>query len=189
MKIYEKYRSQFKKYGVDTQDRLAMFLTQAEHENGEDFKPRQENLRYSAEGLMKTFGKYFKTKSMALLYAYKPQMIANLVYGWRMGNEDNGINDNDGWDYSGKGYFQLTGADNYRECQEDTGIPCFDNPECLLEEANAIISALWFWKKNNLNRFADKKDLVGCTQKLNGGLNGIKHRLLIYTKYQKIKLI
>lgn len=189
VQIHKKYKSQFIKYGVDTQDRIAMFLTQAEHENGEDFIPRQENLRYSAEGLLSTFGKYFKTMALAVKYAKKPREIANLVYGSRMGNEKNGTDDNDGWDFSGKGFFQLTGKNNYEKCAKDTGIDCVENPQILLQEAEAVISALWFWKENKLNRFADKKDLVGCTKVLNGGLNGIKSRTELYNKWSKIKLI
>jgi putative chitinase len=189
LQIHRKYRSQFIKYGVNTQDRISMFLAQAEHENGEDFLPKQENLNYSAKGLLKTFGKYFKTMAMAVKYARKPRLIANIVYGGRMGNEKNGISDDDGWDFSGKGFFQLTGKDNYARFSKDTGIDALNNPQILLNEAEAVISALWFWQENRLNRFADKRDLVGCTRVLNGGLNGIAHRSLLYKKWSKINLI
>lgn len=187
--LHIKYKSQFLKYGVDTQERMAMFLATVEHENGEDFKPRSENLNYSVEGLMKTFGKYFKTKALAIAYAKKPRQIANFVYGFRMGNEKNGLADDDGWNYRGKGYIQLTGYDNYLACQKETGIMCAENPDLLLQEDNALISSLWFWKTNKLNRFADKKDLVGATKVINGGLNGIKERTALYNKWMKIKLV
>jgi putative chitinase len=54
----------------------------------------------------------------------------------------------------------------------------------LLEEANAMISALWFWKKNNLNSFADKDDIIGITKRVNGGLNGIEHRKQLLEKWK-----
>lgn len=184
MQLYEKYKTQFLKYEVDKPKRLAMFMAEAEHES--KLLPQQENLNYSAEGLMKTFSKYFNDKALAIRYARKPRMIANLVYGWRMGNEKNGLNDDDGWLFSGKGLFQLTGASNYELCSAETGLDCVNHPEILLTEAGAIISALWFWKHNNLNRFADKSDIVGCTKVINGGLIGIKERSILYTKWCKI---
>ena len=59
-----------------------------------------------------------------------------------------------------------------------------NNPDLLLEEANAMISALWFWQKNNLNTFADKDDIIGLTKRVNGGLNGIEHRKQLLKKWK-----
>lgn len=181
MKLQVKYRTQFAKYGVDTPRRMAMWMATMEHESG--LEPIAENLHYSAEGLLKTFPKYFKTMALALVYARKPREIANFVYGHRMGNQKNGVDDEDGWMHRGRGLIQITGYDNYVALAKDTGLDCVNNPDILLTEGGAVISALWFWKSNNLNKFADKKDLVGCTKVVNGGLNGIKHRTELYIKW------
>jgi len=88
----------------------------------------------------------------AQTYERKPEMIANRVYANRMGNgnEQSG----DGWKYRGRGFLQITGRENYLLLSKDTRIDFLNNPDLLLEEANAMISALWFWQKNNLNSFA-----------------------------------
>ncbi len=48
---------------------------------------------------------------LLLEYERKPEKIANLVYGSRMGNgaESTG----EGYKFRGRGYIQLTGKDNY----------------------------------------------------------------------------
>jgi len=45
-----------------------------------------------------------------------------------------------------------------------------------------LISACWFWKSNNLNRFADKQDIIGLTKAINGGDKGLLHRKELYKK-------
>ena len=73
------------KFELNTPLHLAHFLAQAGHESG-GFKFIQENLNYGAKGLRGIFGKYFPTDAKALEYERKPEKIANLVYGSRMGN-------------------------------------------------------------------------------------------------------
>lgn len=177
MKLYEKYKTLFGKYKVNTPLRIAHFMAQIEHESG--LKPISENLNYSKEGLLKTFKKYFtediikidpKTKvqtvikGTASLYARQPEKIANKVYANRMGNRDEASGD--GFKYRGFGYLQNTGRAMYEWLTEVTGIDFISNPDLLLIEANALIAALEFWKKNNLNALADKDDIKGITLKV-----------------------
>jgi len=178
MKLYEKYKSLFEKHELNTPLRIAHFMAQIEHESG--LKPISENLNYSAKRLLAIFPKYFNTEK-ALLYANKPQLIANKVYANRIGNgsEDSG----EGWKYRGRGFIQITGKENYFRLANDTDLDCLKNPDLLLEEANAIISALWFWNLKGLNKLADKNDIIGITKKINGGLNGIEHRKELLKKY------
>ena len=82
------------KFELNTSLRLAHFLAQAGHESG-GFKLVNENLNYSAKGLIGIFKKYFPDGTKAALYERKPEKIANLVYGGRMGN---------GPEASGEGY-------------------------------------------------------------------------------------
>lgn len=93
-------------------NQCAYVLATAFHETGGKMKPIAENLNYSAEGLRKTFPKYFSAAD-AQAYARKPSKIANRAYANRLGNgpESSG----DGWKYRGRGYPQITGRANYRK--------------------------------------------------------------------------
>jgi len=95
------------------------------------------------------------------------------------GSEESG----EGWKYRGRGFIQITGKENYFRLANDTDLDCLKNPDLLLEEANAMISALWFWNLKGLNKLADKNDIVSITKKINGGLNGIEHRKELLKKY------
>jgi len=83
-------------FGVNTPLRLAHFLAQCGHESG-GFRLTQENLNYSAKGLMGIFKKYFPTQALADAYARKPEKIANRVYGNRMGNGPETSGEEKGW--------------------------------------------------------------------------------------------
>ena len=178
MSLQIKYKSLFDKYGLTTKLRIAHFMAQIEHESG--LKPIAENLNYSAQGLMQTFSKYFTTND-SLLFASNPEKIANRVYANRMGNGDE--KSGDGWKYRGRGFIQITGKINYFQLANDTDLDCLKNPDLLLEEANAMISALWFWNKAGLNKLADKNDIKGITRKINGGTIGLAHRQELFKKY------
>ncbi len=82
------------KFELNTPLRLAHFLAQTGHESG-GFKATSENLNYGAKGLLGIFKKYFPTEAKAKEYERKPEKIANLVYGGRMGNgpEASGVDD------------------------------------------------------------------------------------------------
>ena len=168
------------KYGIaDSQLRLAHFFAQVLHESG-CMRFDMENLNYSSEALLKLFGKYFKTKQEADAYARQPEKIANRVYANRMGNR--GETSGDGWKYRGRGLIQLTGRTNYKAFADWVGDETIlDQPDRVSSEY-AVQSAVFFWDKNSLNRFADKDDVVGLTHKINGGENGLAHRRELFNK-------
>lgn len=192
MELFQKYKSLFERYKVNNALRIAHFMAQIEHESG--LKPINENLNYSYERLLDIFKYDFDTnkdrvlsateKKVAEMLARKPQQIANFVYANQNGN--GGVNSGDGWKFRGKGFIQITGRENYTELSKDTGIDFINNPDLLLEEPNAILSALWFWNKNNLNKYADKDDIKGLTKAINGGYNGLQHRTELLKKYKKL---
>lgn len=190
MKLQEKYKTLFEKHGLNTRLRIAHFMAQIEHESG--LKPISENLNYSKQGLLNTFNKYFTDDILSkngdieklgtsTLYARQPEKIANRVYSNRMGNGDE--LSSEGWKYRGRGFLQITGKENYFRLANDTDLDCLKNPDLLLDEPNAMISALWFWNLKGLNKLADKNDIVGITKKINGGINGIEHRKELLKKY------
>jgi putative chitinase len=112
--------------------------------------------------------------------AGKPELIANMVYSSRMGN--GAPQTGEGWKYRGRGLKQLTGKDNYKRCGEALGLDLVANPDLLLEPVPAARSAGWFWKTNNLSKFADEGDIKGMTKKINGGYIGLEKRQELYNK-------
>ena len=180
MRLQDKYKSLFNKYGINTPLRISHFMAQIEHESG--LKPISENLNYSAERLLIVFKNYF-TKESALAYDRKPIKIGSRVYASRMGNGDE--QSGDGYTYRGRGFIQITGKSNYKSLSDDTGIDFVKTPDLLLQGVHAMVSALWFWNKNNLNTHADRDEIVTITKKINGGTNGIEHRKELLAKYKK----
>jgi putative chitinase len=166
----------FKKYEIVTPVRQAHFLGQCSHESN-SFKSIEENLNYSANGLMAIWGSRFPTIEVANEYARKPEKIANKVYSGRMGNTEDG----DGWKYRGRGVIQLTGKENYTNCGNALGIDLIGSPELILTKKYAALSAGWFWNKRDLNSIADQgmtdAAFTAITKKINGGTTGIQERI------------
>jgi predicted chitinase len=162
------------KYGIaDSRLRLAHFFAQILHESG-CLRFDMENLNYSADALLRVFGKYFRTKEEANAYARQPERIANRVYASRMGNGDEGSGD--GWRFRGRGLIQLTGRANYKAFAAWVGDSrIMDDPDLVANEY-AVHSAVFFWDRQKLNALADKDDVEGLTRKINGGVNGLAHR-------------
>lgn len=129
---------------IPTIEATAHFVGNTYHETG-GFIRFEENLNYSAKGLIETFPKYFKTLAYANECARKPQKIANVVYANRMGN--NGIDD--GWKFRGRGALQTTGKNNYRLLGEFLRIDLLSDPSSVAT-TYAFESAIFYFHSNNL---------------------------------------
>ena len=160
-------------YDINTPPRVAAFIAQCAHESG-GFRALKENLNYRAVTLRKVFPKYFPNDEIAAQYAGKPEMIANRVYGGRMGNGDEASGD--GFRYCGRGLIQLTGKNNYQNFADSIETPVEDVPEYLATFEGAVQSACWFWEANNLNQWADAGDILTLTKRINGGTIGLEDR-------------
>lgn len=170
----------FPKYEIDSTARIAGFIAQCSHES-QNFKTLEENLNYSAEGLNRTFPKYFvRAGRDAQAYHRQPEKIANIVYANRMGNGDTASGD--GWKYRGRGVIQLTGKDNYSRFAKHIGKSLDDTIAYLKTKQGALESACWFWKTNGLNEIADSGDIVAMTKRINGGTIGLEDRKAHYAK-------
>ena len=184
--------SVMEKFGINTNLRLAHFLAQVGHESG-GFKITAENLNYKATGLLNIFKKYFKNADgtmnieKAKLYERQPVKIANLVYANRMGNGDEASGD--GYKYRGRGYIQLTGKTNYTAFAKSVGDDVVANPD-LVATKYPLLSAAWFWSKNNLNQLSDAgadDGVVGnITKKVNGGTIGLPDRIQHFHEFYNL---
>lgn len=173
-----KYNTLLNKWGINTPLRRAHFFAQIYHES-KFIANRVENMNYSAKRLREVFPKYF-TVAEATQFAYQPEKIGNRVYGNRMGNGPT-----EGYRNRGRSLLQITGADNLKALSKATGVDYYKNPDLLLNEADGMISACWFWKTNNINKYADIDDIDGVSDLVNigrktakyGDANGFKDRL------------
>lgn len=170
-KWFEPLQETFEKYQINTPKRQACFIGQCMHESG-GFKHLKENLNYSARALMNTWPSRFPDADTAEKYARQPEMIANKVYGGRMGNTEDG----DGAKFIGRGLIQLTGKDNYTAFGEAIGEDLVANPQLVEQPRYAALSAGWFWNKRGLNALADAMDIETLTKRINGGSIGIDDR-------------
>ena len=170
-------------FKIDTALRLSHFLAQCGHESA-GFKAIQENLNYGAKGLLGIFKKYFPTEAKALQYERKPEKIANLVYGSRMGNGDE--TSGDGYKFRGRGYIQLTGKNNYAAFGKAINEDITANPD-LVSTKYPLLSAAWFWSSNSLNALADKgaddASVTAITKRVNGGTIGLPDRIKHFKEY------
>jgi putative chitinase len=142
------------KYGIDSALRVRHFIAQVAHESG----------------------CFNYTREIASGAAYD---IGRLAV--RLGNTAEA--DGDGQKYKGRGLIQITGRANYSKLSK----ALFGNESQLLKEPilleqpeYAVESACWFWQDKNLNAFADKDNLLAVTKRINGGTNGIQHRIELY---------
>ena len=183
----------FKLFGMTDLNEQINFLAQIIHESGY-FKHTTENLNYSASGLAATwpnrFANAYKTPNeTANRIARNPQLIANAVYNGRLGNNKQG---NDGWNYRGRGYIQLTGKANYQSMSEylfnkgyiDRKDLFVNQPDLVATPYYAVLTAVAFWAQNKC--WDGKGDIEYITKKINGGKIGLddrkKIRDLLYSK-------
>ena len=174
------------KFAINTPLRLAHFLSQCGHESG-NFRVVNENLNYGAKGLMGIFKKYFPTEAKAKLYERKPEKIANLIYGGRMGNGPEASGD--GWKHRGRGFIQLTGKDNYTAFGKAIGVDILANPD-LVASKYPLLSAAWYWNSRKINAVADQgaTDAVvtKITKLVNGGTIGLADRIKHFKEFHHL---
>ena len=174
------------KFELNTPLRLAHFLAQAGHESG-GFKAVNENLNYGAKGLLGIFKKYFPTPEKAALYERKPEKIANLVYGGRMGNGPEVTGE--GYKYRGRGYIQLTGKDNYTAFDAVVTENIIETPD-LVATKYPLMSAAWFFHKNGLHKISDEgatdEVVTKVTKRVNGGTIGLPDRIKHFKEYYNL---
>ena len=154
-KYVEPLNKHMQAFGIDNFVRIRHFIAQIAHESGE--------FRYVLEIYS---GKSYDTGRKAANLGNTPEA------------------DGDGQKYKGRGLIQITGRSNYERCS--LGLfgdkRLLDNPELLELPENAVRSACWFWKANNLNALADRDDIRAVTRRINGGYNGIEHRAQLYER-------
>lgn len=144
------------RYGLTTELRVAHFLAQAAHECDQ-----------------------FRT-----LREYWGPTAAQKKYEGRtdLGNVKAG----DGKRYMGRGIFQLTGRANYAEMSKTLNVDIEADPDKAEDPEISLLIALEYWRKNNLNKWADADDIRRISKRINGGYNGFEDRKAYYAKFKPL---
>lgn len=177
--LVDSFNETFQRFDISSPIQQASWIGQCGHECG-NFRIMEENLNYRAATLLKLFPKTPKrvwgfTPEEAAAYEKQPQRIANRIYGNRMGNRDEASGD--GWRFRGSGFLQLTGMSNFYHASQALGVDFIMQPELVRTPKYAAMTAGWFWQTHNLNRYANSKDFVMMTKRINGGTIGLEDRI------------
>lgn len=161
--------------GIRSPAELANLMAQLGHESG-GFTRLEESFRYSrgidAIPVRSAFreGRPGLEEARQAAMEGRPQELARLMYGGRMGNDDAG----DGYRYRGRGFTMLTGEQNYRDAGAALGLDLVRHPELAAERDNAARIALWFWRERVPAH--QREDVSAAAAAINGGENGLADR-------------
>lgn len=156
---------------INTPIRRCHFLAQAMHETG-DFTIIREKCTWSASRMCELWPKHFSKKDPIFLARVTAargdeETLAEMAYGGRadLGNEHDG----DGYVYRGGGIFQGTGRSWYRETGQAIGVDLEGNPQQIEDPRISLKAAIWYWKRYQLNRFADRNYIRAIGNQINRG--------------------
>lgn len=158
-------RAVFTKYKVPSGLVVAHIMAQFSEESGQGTE-MVENMNYSAAGLLHTFPTHF-TPAQAVQLQHQPRLIADRAYGGRMGNAP--TPSDDGWNFRGQGFSQLTGRNNYVALAKITKFDLINHPEFLRDPDHALDCAVGDFVMCGCLPYAIKDDLVGVSSMLNVG--------------------
>jgi putative chitinase len=176
-----------RQFGMTRIRRVAAFIAQIAHES--DLKARTENLNYSVEGLLRTFGRHRISREDCVRFgrsAAHPANqveIANRIYGGEWGRINLGnTQPGDGWLFRGGGPLQGTGRANWTRFAKAMGMPLDQALAWGRTLEGGIMFAAWFWEENDINRLADTPGVTDESKKINGGTNGLADRKAKFDK-------
>ena len=88
----------------------------------------------------------------------------------------------DGARYCGRGFIQITGRTNYTNAAKALNIDLVRYPQFAEVPVIAAMVAAWYWRRHQLNRYADRGDVRGATKAINGGFTGLADREAYYRR-------
>lgn len=106
--------------------------------------------------------------------AYFEEIASGAAYEGRtdLGN----INPGDGVKYKGRGPLQVTGRANYTAAGVALHLDLVTHPEMCAQPQYGFLISAWWWHEHGVNSYADRADVPGATQVINGGTNGLADR-------------
>ena len=162
------------KYNITTPERVAAFIGNCRTET--NWTTLEENLNYGADYLFNNLNpgrQRFPTYEDAVKVQRQPEKIANIIY--MVGRKLLDPQPGDGWKYRGRGLIQLTFKENYLRASKaifgDDRL--VKNPDQVAKDKKvAIETAAYYFKRTNVNAWADKTDWGNCRSITNAGSPG-----------------
>jgi len=153
--------------GINSPARLCEWLGQHAHETG-GLTIVRENTKWTGDQMKRLWPSRFPLGAAdprIMAAGRDPRKLANLAYSNRsdLGNRGG----DDGWNYRGASFCQLTGRAAFREAGEALGLPLEDRPELIERPEVGLRVALWYWNKRGCSAFADR----GYTRAIGNAIN------------------
>lgn len=171
------------KYKLTSKEAFRKFLSNVTQESGE-FSHKSENMNYTSAARIKAiWPSRFPTLESAQPFVRNPQALANKVYGGRMGNTE----ENDGWLYRGSSFIGITGKDTYTKYANYIGKPVEEASNLMrTTDRYALDASLWFFcVLKEMIPIAETQPFERTVKLINGGLIGLKDRLIYYERCKK----
>ena len=104
-----------------------------------------------------------------------------------MGNGDESTGE--GYKFSGKGFLQTTGKENYKKLGDFLGVNLIESPD-LVATKYPLASAAFFFDSNKLWSICDKGSddatVTAVTKRVNGGTIGLPDRIKHFKEYYNL---
>ncbi len=191
-----------KDFGIDSDEDLWHFLSQAGHETGgfKTLSVTESTYWKTASKLAKTYKKFTMDSTLAVTnddkyyapdYLKNSSGVANTAMCCQYGNGN--VASGDGYKYRGRGLFQLTWKDNYTAFKTwynnkyDPDIDPVVTPSIIASnDTLAILSGLWYYKTRVVDKITiDSTTTVkAVTKPINKARKGLADRK---AKFQKAK--
>lgn len=174
-----------------SKENLAMFLAQTGIESAMYTKFKESTYYSDPEWIETVFSKKARKGYTGKQLMKNPELLANVVYGGRLGNGC--IESGDGAAFVGRGNLQITGRSNYQAFKDwchKTKIwvdcNCINNPSCITQTPYRIVLVgVWYWEVNNLAEHC--KDVKTATRIINGKkMMHLKERTELYEKIMEM---
>ena len=174
--------------GITDRRELANFMAQVGHESG-GLSRLEESFRYTkgswqiSANVQSALRQGPEALEAARLEALggRPERLAELMYGGRMGNDDPG----DGYRYRGRGYIQLTGKDQYEAAGEALDLDLVRQPELAAQPENAARIATWYWQQNVPEATRDDARAAGAAINGRNPPNGLADREQRFERWER----
>ncbi len=129
-----------------------------------------DGLAASIAGYIAMAGEKVTIAANARMMIHDPWTMAIV---WETGMKRLGM----GYRFRGSGFLQLTGHSNFYHAGQALGEDFVMQPELVRTPKYAAMTAGWFWQTHKLNQYADSRDFVMMTKKINGGIIGLDDRI------------